>query len=762
MKVLFKIFALGYFVILTISVQAQNQWAFLKGYLYNGGEVFGQHSGPNNLNPSNKPGSREHCGSAISDGKIWIFGGAGYTSGSDLWYYDTKLKAWAFVSDKGNNEQYIHQGIESTVAHPGNRSRMASAIDKDGYLWVFGGATYDLGFHTAWSDLWKYNPKTNKWTWIGGPTSHTNNGSYNQIGVPDWPRARYRHRGWFDEDNNFWIFGGVFYDGATYTDPLNDLWKFNLKTGVWTCESGDCNVKQSPATPGGVYPPSVGMTSVNYKPRARSDYGYWRDNDGNFWIYGGNNGEAHSVGEALGDTWKYNPKTHEWTLMANEIDYSDTLPWKNIEPLTWLGNDGLPWMRLTKNSIWKFNQNNWVLQKAGTADFATPFVENDVAYQHTNSNRPGSHFTTFCNIKDDSLVYLFNGYGVGYDNFLSYTGALWGYSLEQFQQPKLSIQNIADDFDAAGSSSYNSSVREFKIKNIGADTAHFVSISLGSNLKNDLTAMNFGSLSIIDEDSVSIPYTITDTVLYEHPFTLNTNSCGFQSNVYYKKISLTLPKIPQGKSFIIREGASHCMANFNHPGFGALSWNVWELGINYKNKFKKKKQIVAVNADSLKSLQSYNWKKYEQLIINDLSNPNVFVLEIGSGKPDSLSANQDLGSAFNLARVRLDITLPQNISLNSGSISDIVGEYALITSNSLIVNQVSPNFITYGLTNTGTGSQPLSIYFPPGRYLPLRKIKISLRSKTQLATLPTIPNLIRTTFNHTFATDGYGWKANPF
>jgi hypothetical protein len=738
---------------------SQNQWAFLGGYLDSSIPNGNSYSGLGLLSPLNKPSSREHCGSGIFNNKIWIFGGNGNGAGSDIWSYDIALRSWVYVSNRGFAEIYTDKNIESQTAHPGNRSRMASAMDKKGNFWLFGGETQDLGYHTGWNDLWKFNTTTNNWTWLGGSTSHTAAGSY-QTAEPDWPRSRYRARGWFDEDDNYWIFGGLFYDGVNPPYPMNDMWKYNVLTAKWTCETGDCNMLHPPNTPGGVYPSTYPSTSTAYKPRARADYNYWLDNDGNFILYGGFNGEVHSGGSVLWDTWKYKPKTREWTLLTQEGAPSATSPGWQAEALCWLGNDGLPWMKLANRSIWKFKNGKWYPQRFEAPDtWAPPILLNNQAFVANALNQPGSQYTTFDHIKTDSAVYLFNGYGLGINNVPNYMGALWKYNLEIFPSPKLTLTISKDDFNPFGASPYTNSKREVTIQNIGQDTARNVVVNIGLGLKNSYSAMQLSNVKITyEKDSLLNNLTLSGSP-YINPDLAKGPSCGFDSSLYKSDIQVIIPKIKIGQIVKITSIADHCMANFEQATNYKYTWNYWGVNISYKNIVGKKYATDTIFNTAINRLNSYPWTEYKAVfpILTDTTGFQVFTIEIGSGQLTNPSNNQNLGNDFTNAQARLDLTLPANVYLASGALTDIKGEYAIKNGPAIELFNVNSSSIQYKFT-INPGIQTYVIKFPQSQYLPIRRIFVKLRAKNNPAEILKIKTLVRTTFNASFAGLDYGWK----
>src|SRR3974390_493588 len=79
--------------------------------------------------------------------------------------------------------------------------------------------------------------------------------------------------------------------------------------GTWTRISGDSTFNNT-----GVYG-TQGVPSVNNHPPGIYEGCEWKDKQGNFWLYGG---AVDSNLYDLGDLWKYNPQTNEWTWVKGD------------------------------------------------------------------------------------------------------------------------------------------------------------------------------------------------------------------------------------------------------------------------------------------------------------------------------------------------------------------------------------------------------------------------------------------------------------
>ena len=86
------------------------------------------------------------------------------------------------------------------------------------------------------------------WTWADGESKPNSPGVYGTKGVTaagNRPGARTAAGKWTDASGNFWLFGGYGFDGAGASGYLNDLWKYNPRTSLWTWVGGEKTVTQT-------------------------------------------------------------------------------------------------------------------------------------------------------------------------------------------------------------------------------------------------------------------------------------------------------------------------------------------------------------------------------------------------------------------------------------------------------------------------------------------------------------------------------------
>mgnify|MGYP000919543783 CR=1 FL=1 len=216
-----------------------NQWTWVKGStLLDQNGTYGTMGVPASLN---QPGGRVDSQAWIdASGNLWLFGGTGYDGISnfpdylnDLWRYNPVSNQWAWI--RGSNMiaptgTYGTQGVANALNNPGGRQGSMGWADSNGNLWLFGGLGLDASgpFGDVLNDLWKYNTVTNQWTWAKGHNLTSQPGNYGILGIQAPANsigARSLTKGWIDNINNLWLFGGTGIDDSNNLGQLNDLWK---------------------------------------------------------------------------------------------------------------------------------------------------------------------------------------------------------------------------------------------------------------------------------------------------------------------------------------------------------------------------------------------------------------------------------------------------------------------------------------------------------------------------------------------------------
>jgi N-acetylneuraminic acid mutarotase len=318
----------------------------------------------------NVPGGRMGAASWVdTKGNFWLFGGQGYDSAgtlvflNDLWEFNPSTNEWAWMGGSstvdgtcfGNDVEgeycggepgvYGTLGTASATNVPGGRYKAMAWVDQTGNLWLFGGYTVDYTTQDMYdfNDLWKFNPSTNQWTWMGGNSSQQGEycvfdpnsylymcgqaGIYGTLGSPsavNMPGSRETSMGFTDKNGNLWLIGGTAFDSGGNYNPLNDVWKFNPVTNQWAWVGGTnvapgCVADWDDSCGGIVIPPidgsngTLGMPAATNIPGLFSAAASWKDKSGNFWAFAGTNGDFRS---GSNDLWKFDPSSNEWTWMG--------------------------------------------------------------------------------------------------------------------------------------------------------------------------------------------------------------------------------------------------------------------------------------------------------------------------------------------------------------------------------------------------------------------------------------------------------------
>ncbi len=366
---------------------ATNEWTWIRGT-----------STPNSVGiygtqgvsaPTNEPGAREFCVSwKDAAGNFWLYGGEGFASNAtlgrlgDLWKYSPTTNEWTWMSGHNTvdaNGVYGTMGTSAATNLPGCRYAPSTWTDANGDFWMFGGKGFDATNTSDGylNDLWKYDVTNNEWTWINGTNLEGQNGVYSALSITsptNMPGGREFSGSWKDELGNFYMFGGI--GMASTITPnqgyLNDLWKYNPTTNVWTWING-ANITNQWGTYG-----TQGTAAAVNSPGSRLSSAFWEDLSGNFWLFGGFGFATSSTG-SLNDVWRYNPKTNQWawmkgaTTIAQNGTYGSmgvTAPtnipgsrryntfWRHAAPKLWLfgglGMDAAQVAPDNMNDLWYF------------------------------------------------------------------------------------------------------------------------------------------------------------------------------------------------------------------------------------------------------------------------------------------------------------------------------------------------------------------------------------------------------------------------
>jgi hypothetical protein len=304
---------------------------------------------------ANAPSGRSNAASWIdSSGNLWLFGGENYDpalleDGSyqiynngyldDLWEYSPKTQQWTWAGGgSGENQSGVYGtlGVAAGSNFPGARWGAASWTDGSGNFWLFGGEGYDANYGESGflNDLWRYNPTSGQWAWMGGSsalgsaTTTCRPGVYGTLGnaaAGNIPGGRAGAAVWTDASGNRWLLGGMGCDAAGNFGALNDLWQFNAATQSWVWMSGSSTLTAEDASGdygrNGEYG-ALGLAAQNNVPGGRYGGATWTDASGNLWLFGGQGYDSAGTLGFLNDLWEFSPLSQQWTWMGG----SNTVP----------------------------------------------------------------------------------------------------------------------------------------------------------------------------------------------------------------------------------------------------------------------------------------------------------------------------------------------------------------------------------------------------------------------------------------------------
>lgn len=498
-------------------------------------------------------------------GNFWLLGGDGYdrlgNPGllSDLWKYQISNNTWTWMKGDDTFLQGGHYGalgVPNATVWPGGRSGASTWKDNAGNLWLFGGFGYASTSTQGYlADLWKYDVNTNQWTWVNGNNVINQYGYYGFIGTPaptNVPGSREGAVTWIDANNNLWLYGGFGYDISNF-GHLNDLWKYNIGTNEWTWIAGS-NTNNSNGNYG-----TINVPAATNAPGARAWSSAWVDQNGLFWLFGG---EGYDMNSAflglLNDMWTYNTANNEWTWVkgssqANQngiygtqgISAAGNTPGARKKPISWIDAANNMWISAGEaypitgvagrvQDLWKYNTTNgeWTWMKGG----GVTNISGIYGTQGTASpaNVLGSRSGACRWIDNNNNLWLFGGNGRA---TLTYTanGALndlWRYN-NCFVTPETLTITAKDSLTCAGETTS-------------------LTVTGGSNY-----SWNTGSVTpyVVINPTITTSYTATSTntnnCVYRAVFTQSVDACTHINSVEQLSQLVLYPNPSNGRFKIV-------------------------------------------------------------------------------------------------------------------------------------------------------------------------------------------------------------------
>lgn len=284
---------------------ATNNWTWMKGVTADDPPAVWGTLGIPDVN--NQPPARNNCyGTWVdNEGDLWMFGGVkGSQAMDDVWRYDIPTNTWTWMNGSqiaGAQADYGTLGLHAPGHTPGARLVNALGKDAEGRLYFQGGTLSGNGY--GWGDLWRLDPATGYWAWMGGPTTSNPPVEFGDMCVTDaesQPGRRMTSPTWNTPDGRMWVFGLKSASGIPANNYIrSDLWVLCASTLEWTWVHGP---EENNAM--GVWG-SLGVPSPANHPNGRSMASSWTSSNGELFLFGG---QSNDPGFALySDLWKFTP-----------------------------------------------------------------------------------------------------------------------------------------------------------------------------------------------------------------------------------------------------------------------------------------------------------------------------------------------------------------------------------------------------------------------------------------------------------------------
>jgi N-acetylneuraminic acid mutarotase len=366
----------------------------------------------------------------------------------------TQVWTWKSGSNLRNQPgSYGPLGVPSSASFPGARFLAAAWNAPDGRLWLFGGLGRDSTaiLETVLNDLWVYDPESRVWAWMSGSLYGGLPGAYGTRGVADpanIPGARWAPATWTDAQGRLWLFGGEGLVAEGEWGVLNDLWRFDPETALWTWVSGGSSLYQL-----GVYG-TKGLPGPDNVPGGREAAMSWMDSQGRLWLFGGSGHDSVDIANfQLNDLWRFDPQTLEWTWVAGS-DFGDGLgvygtkgqadplnvPGARSQGVSWIDLQGRLWLFgglgwtasfednvVRLNDLWRFDPATleWTWVHGGSAGGIPGLYGSKGAADPANT--PGSRDVAVAWRDPQGMFWLFGGLGTDSSGLESDLNDLWRF-----------------------------------------------------------------------------------------------------------------------------------------------------------------------------------------------------------------------------------------------------------------------------------------------------------------------------------------------
>ncbi len=325
---------------------------------------------------------------------------------------------------------YGVQGQAATTNWPGARDNQMAWTDSSGHFWLFGGDAFDSAGNLGdMNDLWMYDPTSAKWTWMSGSSTNGSEGTYGALGATGVPAARHSGMTWVDTHGNLWLYGGSFTDPANagQTVILDDLWSYNIASGLWTRVNGSSATTPTVAPN---YAAQQGTPSASNTPGGRQAAATWIDSAGHLWLFGGFSADGTGNLEFFTDLWSFDSGSGQWTWASGSQSFNlqgtpatSSAPPSRAFAASWIDSHGALWLfgggysdaagnnPHALNDLWVYTPSNgqWAYV-AGGIDVSSTVGTTGIG---STSNIPGARGSSVVWTDNVGHIWVFGGKGYG-------------------------------------------------------------------------------------------------------------------------------------------------------------------------------------------------------------------------------------------------------------------------------------------------------------------------------------------------------------
>lgn len=199
---------------------------------------------------------------------------------------------------------------------------------------------------------------------------------------------------------------------------------------------------------------TLGVANPGNNPGTREGACYWKDANGDFWLFGGEGNDFINNSGHLNDLWKYNVATNQWTWVKGDnliaqtgvygtigLAASTNKPGGRAYASTWLDNNGNVYLfggfGLATgsglgflNDLWKYNPttNQWTWLHGNTTTYAA--ANYGTILTPSSTNVPGARYDANSWIDGAGNLWLFGGLGnTTTSTTAGYLNDLWKFDI---------------------------------------------------------------------------------------------------------------------------------------------------------------------------------------------------------------------------------------------------------------------------------------------------------------------------------------------